>query len=49
MKGMKDKLIETVEKIMTGKVKEMEKNVVEQLKEMMMEISHKVEKDRNRK
>ena len=38
MKEMKDLFVEKVEKSMTGKVKEMEKNVVEQVKEMMMEV-----------
>ena len=39
MKEMRDLLIEKVDKSMTGKVKEMEKNVVEQVKGMMMEVA----------
>ena len=38
MKEMRDLLIEKVEKSMAGKVKEMEKNVVEQVKGMIMEV-----------
>ena len=39
MKEMRDLLIEKVEKSMAGKVKKMEKNVVKQVKGMMMEYS----------
>ena len=43
MKEMRDLMIEKVEKSMAGKVKEMEKNVVEQVKGMMMEVFQRVE------
>ena len=47
MKEMRDLLIEKVENSMAGKVKEMEKNVVEQVKGIMTEVFQRVETEVN--